>query len=45
VGIIKGRTATTTVPQGTTTRAEIAMIFKRYLEDFLGEGDEGDSEE
>jgi len=36
VGIIEGRTPTTTVPQGTSTRAEIAMIFKRYIEDYLG---------
>jgi len=40
VGIVQGRTATTTVPQGTSTRAEVAMIFKRFVEDFLGEGDE-----
>ena len=40
VGIIQGRTATTAVPQGTSTRAEVAMIFKSYIEDFLGKGDE-----
>ncbi|MCL1873019.1 MAG: S-layer homology domain-containing protein [Clostridiales bacterium] len=38
-GIIQGRTPTTIVPQGTSTRAEIATIFKRYIEDFLGEAD------
>ncbi|MCL1873021.1 MAG: S-layer homology domain-containing protein [Clostridiales bacterium] len=38
-GIIQGRTPTTIVPQGTSTRAEIAMIFKRYIEDFLGKVD------
>ena len=38
-GIIQGRTPTTIVPQGTSTRAEIAMIFKRYIEDFLGKAD------
>ena len=38
-GIIQGRTDTTIVPQGTSTRAEIAMIFKRYVEDFLGKVD------
>jgi len=36
VGIVQGRTDTTIVPQGTSTRAEIATIFKRYVEDFLG---------
>ncbi|MCL2153197.1 MAG: YDG domain-containing protein [Oscillospiraceae bacterium] len=40
VGIIQGRTSSTTIePQGTSTRAEVAMIFKRYIEDFIGEGD------
>ena len=37
--IIQGRTATTIAPQETSTRAEIAMIFKRYIEDFLGKVD------
>ena len=31
-GIIQGRTATTAAPQGTSTRAEVAMIFKRFIE-------------
>jgi len=30
-GIIQGRTLTTTAPQGTSTRAELAMIFKRFI--------------
>ena len=38
-GIIQGRTPTTIVPQGISTRAEIAMIFKRYIEDFLDKVD------
>jgi hypothetical protein len=38
-GIIQGRTPTSIVPQETSTRAEIAMIFKRYIEDFLGKVD------
>ncbi|MCL2152990.1 MAG: S-layer homology domain-containing protein [Oscillospiraceae bacterium] len=38
VGIVQGRTATTTVPQGTSTRAEVATILKRYIEDFLDRG-------
>ena len=42
LGIVQGRTATTTVPQGTSTRAEVAMIFKRFIEDFLGELDDSD---
>ena len=40
VGIIQGRTATTIVPRETSTRAEVATIFKRYIEDFLGIADE-----
>jgi len=35
-GIIQGRTETTAVPQGTSTRAEVATIFKRYIEGVLG---------
>jgi len=31
-GIIQGRTPTTIAPQGTSTRAEIAMVFKRFVE-------------
>ncbi|MDR1157493.1 MAG: leucine-rich repeat protein [Oscillospiraceae bacterium] len=42
IGLIEGRADTTTVPQGTSTRAELAMIFKGYIEDFLGEGGEED---
>lgn len=34
--IIQGRTATTIVPQGVSSRAEIATIFKRYIEGFSG---------
>ena len=30
-GIMQGRTPTTTVPQGTSTRAELAMILMRFL--------------
>ena len=30
--IIQGRTPTTIAPQGTSTRAEIAMVFKRFIE-------------
>ncbi|MCL2153092.1 MAG: S-layer homology domain-containing protein [Oscillospiraceae bacterium] len=37
VGIIQGHTSTTIAPQGTSTRAEVAMIFKRYIEAFIGE--------
>ncbi|MDR0491550.1 MAG: S-layer homology domain-containing protein [Oscillospiraceae bacterium] len=33
--IIQGRTSETTVPKATSTRAEVAMIFMRYIEDFL----------
>jgi len=29
-------------PAVNSTRAEIATIFKRYLDDFLEEGDEGE---
>jgi hypothetical protein len=34
-GLINGRTATTTVPGGTSTRAEVTAIFQRYTEGFL----------
>jgi len=34
VGIIQGRTATTIAPKGTSTRAEVAAIIRRYIEDF-----------
>ena len=37
VGIIKGRTTTTAAPRGTSTRAEVPAIFRRYSEDFLSE--------
>ena len=40
VGIVQGRTAATIEPQGTSTRAEVAAILKRYVEDFLSESDE-----
>jgi hypothetical protein len=36
VGAIQGRTATTIVPDGTLTRAEAAMILKRYIENVVG---------
>ncbi|MCL2152233.1 MAG: S-layer homology domain-containing protein [Oscillospiraceae bacterium] len=32
VGVIQGRTQTTIVPRDSATRAEVAMIFKRYLD-------------
>jgi len=35
-GIVQGRTATTIAPQGTSTRAEVATVFMRYIEGFLG---------
>ena len=34
-GLLAGRTLTTLVPQGTTTRAEAAAIFMRFDEDFV----------
>ena len=34
-GIIQGRTATTAAPSGISTRAEVATILKRYIEDFM----------
>jgi hypothetical protein len=43
VGIVQGRPGNKTAPTDTSTRAEIAMIFKRYIDDFLGEDE--DSEE
>ena len=33
-GIIQGRTETSIAPQGTSTRAEVATIFMRYIENF-----------
>ena len=42
VGIIEGRTPTTTVPNGYATRAEVAAIFQRYIEDFLSGGNESE---
>ena len=40
VRIIEGRTSTTTAPQGTSTRAEVATIFMRFIEGFLGNVDD-----
>lgn len=34
-GIIQGETPVTIVPQGTSTRAETAMIFRRFINGFL----------
>ena len=34
-GIIQGRTPTTIAPQGTCTRAEIAMVFMRFITVYL----------
>lgn len=34
-GIIQGRTAATLAPKGSSTRAEIATIIKRFIEGFL----------
>jgi len=34
-GLITGRTATTLVPGGTATRAEVASILKRFVEGFV----------
>jgi uncharacterized repeat protein (TIGR02543 family) len=39
-GIINGRTTTTIAPKGTSTRAEVAAIFKRYSKTFLPTGGE-----
>lgn len=33
-GIVQGRTDSTAAPKGTSTRAETAMLFKRYVETF-----------
>ena len=45
IGIIEAHSANRTAPRGTSTRAEIAMIFKRYIEDFFDtDGDDDDSE-
>ena len=43
VGIVQGRPGSKTAPKDSSTRAETAMIFRKYIEDYLGEGD--DSEE
>jgi len=46
VGIVQGRPGNRTAPGDTSNRAEIAMIFKRYIEDFLGaSGVDGEPEE
>jgi hypothetical protein len=37
--ILNGRSTTTIVPTGTATRAEAAMLFMHFLEDFLNEAD------
>ncbi|MCL1857665.1 MAG: leucine-rich repeat protein [Oscillospiraceae bacterium] len=42
VGLIVGRTETTTVPQGEATRAEIAMIMKRFLFEIFGDDEDND---
>ena len=42
-GIIQGRTATTIEPAGISTRAEVATILMRYIEDFMGKA--GDTSE
>ncbi|MDR1135656.1 MAG: S-layer homology domain-containing protein, partial [Clostridiales Family XIII bacterium] len=34
-GIIQGRTPATIVPEGSSTRAEVVTIFRRYCEEFL----------
>ncbi|MDR0491600.1 MAG: S-layer homology domain-containing protein [Oscillospiraceae bacterium] len=43
VGIIQGRPGNKAAPQGTSTRAEIAVIFKRYLDEFLYTAGDGTS--
>ena len=40
VGIVQGRPGNKTAPGDTSTRAEIAMIFKRYIEDFFSEDED-----
>jgi uncharacterized protein YfaP (DUF2135 family) len=39
-GIINGRTAVSAVPQGNVNRAEIATIFKRYIDEFTVEDED-----
>jgi hypothetical protein len=34
-GIVEGRPGNRLAPKATSTRAEIATIFKRYVEDFI----------
>jgi hypothetical protein len=36
--IIQGRPGNRAAPKDISTRAETAMIFMRYIENFLGEG-------
>jgi hypothetical protein len=43
VGIVQGRSDDKMIPGETSTRAEITMIIKRYIEDFLGEGASADT--
>ena len=46
VGIVEGRPGNRTAPGDTATRTEIAMIFKRYIDEFLvNDGDNGEPEE
>ena len=45
VGIIEGLPGNMAAPKGTCTRAEIATIFMRYIEDFLGAADDVDPDE
>ena len=44
VGIIEGRSSNKIAPEGSSTRAEIAMIFKRYIDDFLDNARNEDDE-
>jgi len=39
-GIVEGRTGNRVAPGDTSNRAEVATIFKRYIENFPGEGAE-----
>jgi hypothetical protein len=34
-GLIQGRTASTIVPKGEATRAEVAAIFMRFIKDYV----------
>ena len=34
-GLMTGRTTTTLSPKGETTRAEVAMLLMRFIEDFV----------